>query len=334
MALIISSVASSSVALQAAESAVKKYTVRPPVSGRNVEIDTIMPADVLARSELVVRELESLRAAMGKPAETRPLMTVTNAKPREVYFQGLTLLRKANQLALEQTQTRFEDYRSFAEVAQTRYVRPYHVWWLTDSILQRILLVKAKLEVMSPLRELERPTTTTSDEAFAVLVQANRQLNLLLDRPLEASDVYQKVNEAIWYAARLLAEFPGSNRIPSHSAFEPNKMPSDVYRRLLKCFWHVGEIAKLSGTDMLALERQNQETEEISPSDVYDVAALIVSELDYLYGKLLKTDEQYKEYYPGRKYPAQVFQRVGLLEQQLMELEQYAARYPGWLKQQ
>ena len=79
-------------------------------------------------------------------------------------------------------------------------------------------------------------------------MQANRQLNLLLDERFAPSDVFQQVTLAVGYTAQLLKPYPGAELIPEEPVFDPGKTPGDVYRRLLGCFENLREIAAASGS--------------------------------------------------------------------------------------
>ena len=72
---------------------------------------------------------------------------------------------------------------------------------------------------------------------------------------------------------------------------------------------------------MLALEVEAEELAVVTPSDVYDVASLLVAELAHLHRQFPDAEPPHETYYPGRKFPSHVYQRVGILESQLIELE-------------
>ncbi|MEE8200794.1 MAG: hypothetical protein V3R29_06460, partial [Candidatus Acidoferrales bacterium] len=74
-----------------------------PASGRPLSAEGIIPADVLARVELLRNELDLIRFEMGQ-AKVQPIeIAVSDASPREVIFQAITLFRKMNQLSFEMT---------------------------------------------------------------------------------------------------------------------------------------------------------------------------------------------------------------------------------------
>ena len=164
------------------------------------------------------------------------------------------------------------------------------------------------------------------------IVQANRQLNLMLERQFAPSDVFQEVTLGVGYTSRLLETFPKAERIPIEPAYEPEKRPVDVYRRLLGCFRRIREIAERSNVRMLDLEVDDAQIDAIVPSDVYDVASLIVAELAYLQSQLPASQPPRNVYFVGRKFPSDVYQRAGILELQLIELQKQADGKPDWLK--
>jgi hypothetical protein len=287
---------------------------------------TLEPADVFVHVGLVRAELELVRAVMGKPHDTRNVIGVEDVEAREVFFQALTLFRNADHLS-------FELARQHAPAPSTPSgdIRPVHVHQVVDAALQRVRQVKKTLGIDEQSRPPPRDPDKTPTDVFRSIVSANRQLNLLRDRPFSPSDVFQEVTIAIGYAARLLAHFPGAMRIASTPPFEPRKQPADVYRRLVGCLDRIRQIGERSNLKMLTLRISETDRAEATPSDVYDIASLVVSELAYLHAQLPGVLPAREVYYPGRRFPSQVYQRVGILEGQLLELQRLVQHDPGWL---
>ena len=73
-------------------------------------------------------------------------------------------------------------------------------------------------------------------------------------------------------------------------------------------------------------------TNDVTPSDVYDVASLLVSELAYLHARLPNAGAPRSSYNPGDKLPSHVYQRAGMLERQLSELNKWVEGSPDWLR--
>lgn len=306
----------------------------PPVSGRAVSPETILPADVLARMQWVHEELEAIRFEMGKPKDRRVTRLATDALAHEVYFQAITLFIKADRLALELTGSTGLRPRP----VPPSDIRPYHTWVLITAALNRLVAVKNELGIPEVVSENPNPPTTKPTEIARAIVHANRQLNLMLQRSISPSDVFQQISWGIQYAKALLAQFPA----PIHSAvsppFERGKQPGEVFLRLVQCFKHVEEIAHLSGTAVLRLDakaaKRAVDDFNVQPSDVYDLATLLVSDLTYLHGTLKDAPPIPSVPYPGRKFPSHVYQQAGVLLEHLRTLEQQVRANPDWPKVQ
>ncbi len=301
----------------------------PPSVVSDEEITTtnasasVAPPDVYARLMVLHADLEKIRIEMGKPPPEPHRVAISSVAPREVYFQASTLLRKSNRLSFEHTR----------EVADPPpppgdTIRPADVLIVVESALDRITRVKTHLGIAEPSPEEPPDSTKTPTDVFYATLAASRQVNLLLDRPFSPAEVYQQLTHAIGYAARLRAQFSG-DRIPEVPPFERGMQPSDVMRKLLECFGSIERITARSDLPMLKLEGEVRDA--VTPSDVYDMATLLVSELAYLWSHAEGAVSPRPSYYPGRKLPSHVYQRAGLLARQLVELEQLVDATPNWL---
>lgn len=290
----------------------------PPVSGRRLsDPETILPADVLARAELVRGNVDLIRRYMGKPRPSAPLLEVEGAEPREVYSQALNLERRANQLAFEQVRVVRPE-----SVPLQQDARPADVYAVVDSALASILLVKEELGIDHPVAEQKRPDSTEPSAVFNGVVAAGTEVDQLTRRQTSPRDVYRLVTESVHYGSALLASLPGGARTPAEPAFEPNKMPADVYTRMRRCFELVRVIALRKGQKTLRFEPAPTSLALVTPSDVSDLAALVGEELVHLHGQFPGATVPPRAYDPGRRFPADVYQRAGLLE---LILEQIAA---------
>ena len=278
----------------------------PPISGRAVSPETILPADVLARVQWFREELEAIRFEMGKPKDRGVTRLATDALAHEVYFQAITLFIKADRLALELTGSTGLRPRP----VPPSDIRPYHTWGLVTAALDRLVAIKNELGIQEIVSENAQPPTTNPTEIARAIVQANRQLNLMLQRRMSSSDVFQQISWGIQYTKALLAQFPTATHSANTPSFERGKQPGDVFLRLVRCFKHVEEIARLSGTAVLHLDEKAAKRAvddfNIQPSDVYDLATLLVSDLTYLYGTLKDAPPLPSVPFPGRKFPSHV----------------------------
>jgi hypothetical protein len=288
-----------------------------------VDRQDIEPPDVYVDTLLVRAELELIRLEMGRPKDTRREIGVANAAPREVFFQALTLFHKANRLSFELTRER-------AELPEKPIgtIRLVHVRDVLEAVLERLRRVKGVLGSVEQSRKRARDPAKTHADVFRSIVQANRQVNLLLNEPYTPSDTFQQVTLAVGYAAQLRTQF-AATRMPEMPAFERRKRPADVYYRLIECFARVRAVMQHSGLNALTLDRH---PETVTSSDVYDIASLIVSELSFLHSHLDGVLAPPDAYYAGRKFPSDVYQRAGLLESLLSDLQALVETSPAWLQ--
>jgi len=306
-------------------------TVLGPASGRPLSTDAILPADVLARVELVRSELELIRFEMGQP-QARPFeLAATGVAPRQTLYQALTLFRNANQLYLEVT----GDPGSELAMDSPDDIRPLHVWKIVDAAYSRLADVKHRLGIAEQVREERQDTSTTPTEVFRSITVANKQLQILIRNRITTNDVFQQVALATEYAARVLQRFPGAKPVPDAPAFERGKRPVDVYNLLVSCYARMFGIVTKSGLGALKLEAATPEhgildPAQIRPSEVYDVATLLVSELAYIHSQLENADPPVQIQFPGLKLPSHVYQKARVLLLQLSELEERVAAHPNW----
>jgi hypothetical protein len=81
----------------------------------------------------------------------------------------------------------------------------------------------------------------------------------------------------------------------------------------------------------MQMQVEAQSLSWVTPTDTHELASLLVSELAHLHKKLPTAREPRNVYYPGRKFPSHVYQRAGILEDQLRNLERRVDRNPNWL---
>lgn len=288
----------------------------PPVSGRRLSApETILPADVLARIQLLRQNLDLLRSYMGKPEPASPLMRVEGARPMEVYSQALNLQLRANRLAFERVRVVRRE-----SVPVSGEARPSDVFAVVDASLASLLLVKRHLGIDDAVAEEIQPESTTPSEVFNSAIAAGSELENLLEQRTSPSDVFQRVTAAVHTAASLHTTIPGGPNFPAEPDFQPNMMPSDVYMRMQQCYSLVRALAERRGFTMLNFELSEQRAMQVTPSDVSDLASLVVEELLSLHAHYPDARAPTQAYYPGARFPAHVYQRAGLLEAILQDL--------------
>ena len=100
------------------------------------------------------------------------------------------------------------------------------------------------------------------------------------------------------------------------------------------CFELVRSIAAQSSIESARLDRSEADGVAIAPSDVHDMATLVESEPPHIHAQVADAEAPVRTYYPGRKLPSHVYQRVGILYAQLTELEKQVRASPEWLERQ
>ena len=298
-----------------------------PVSGRAIVEGEILPGDVLSRVELTRAELELIRQELGKPAFSAHTARAQDTAPREVWFMANALHDKADRLAFEHVKTSAAHTGSI----DTAAITPYHVWLMVNKTFMRLQAVKAVLNIPEVSEELLSPDSTTPSDVLQSMIRANQELGKLLSQQVAPADVFQQVTQAIHLNTQLLAVFEGTPRIPL-PAFERRKTPDDVYRRMTRCLELIGKIAQLSDQPMLSVDTDSLYSGAIKPGDVYVLTTLVVAELSYLHALHGDTKPATQADHPGKKTPAHVFQRVGILQAQLEALLKAVQASPDWLK--
>jgi hypothetical protein len=275
------------------------------------------PADVFVRVGLFRAELEILRQELGRPRDDRGKLAVTNAAPREVLYEALALFRKSDRLCFERT----GNQGVVPQPPAADKVEPAHVKAVVDFALGRLALVKTQLGITDKAEAPARDDAKQPSDVLASLFAANRQLNGLLDQPFTPNDVYQLVSLAVGYASRLTARLDNPPPVEL-SELERKKRPGDVYARLWSCFSSLREAITGSGLEVLDLGKPPYEVDDVIPSDVYDLASLLISELVYLHSQVdgLEPPSTTDFYEVGHKVPAHVYQIAGLLEAQVAAL--------------
>jgi hypothetical protein len=257
-------------------------------------------------------EVERLRFEMGAPQHLAPSFTVADAAPREVFYQAVSLLEKADEFSFEQTRERGRPVD-----IPDRELTPGDVHEVVVGALDRILAVATHWDITKPIAAPDRDPSKRPADVYNAILRLNGQVNLLLDQSLAPTDVYGQVETAIGYAALLLDRFAGATSLPSPPPLVRGMRPADVHQHLTACLEPIRKVATRLGTSTLRLESMDLPPEVVKPSDVYDVATLLISQLSYLNKATGNGRDPERERYPGRKWPSDVYRRADVLRQQL-----------------
>ena len=282
------------------------------------EPDMIAPPHVYQAVRQVAQDVELIREVMGKPKLEAPAWVVDHAEPRHVFYQAQTLFRQVGRLAQQMT-----GEESVLPPFPTGEIEPQHVLRVVQAAQERVERVRDELGISY---SAELPTLEMGRQprdVFRETVQAIRQLNLMLDRPIQPRDVYGRLELAAAYVAGALTEDEANPVYGTRPPFDPGKVPSDVYRRVLECLGLAQEIGRQHGIEVLRLNlRRELRRRDIEPSDVYLLATTLLAEVAYLTLTLDAKDVDLPPIErPKHIFPSHVFQMAGMLQDELARLE-------------
>lgn len=273
----------------------------------------IEPMHVYTLAGLVNSEIESIRHAMGRPAVSRQIVNIQGAAPREVYYQAVSLLKKINRLRFELTLEK----GAKPPLVQQNNLSPASVWEVLQVCHAQLSSIKQYYKINAahefPAIEYDK----TPSDVYLSLLNANRQVNKLLAQPYLPSDVFQEVTTGLYYTFSLQQKLPGLSLLKEPD-FAAGKQPKNVYGELLQVYATVSQILNTVGHETLRLEAL--QADNIQPSDVYDIAVLVNSQLAYLHTTVHDAKPVQEAVYPGVKFPAHVFQRAKFLHAHLIEI--------------
>jgi hypothetical protein len=193
-----------------------------------------------------------------------------------------------------------------------RELRPGHCLELIESVLTQIEDVKARLQITERASEPAIESRHQPSDVLVTLIRVNRELSRVLERPFAPSDVYRTVALASAYATRLGGK-------AESAPLERKRRPADCYQRLEACLAAVG--SKITKHGETALQARLSST-QIDPTDVYDLANLVLGELAFLHA-LTANARPVHAFEPGGdgfRLPAHVHQLARTLEAQIASL--------------
>lgn len=253
--------------------------------------------------------MERIRAALGTPKVDQASLNFSFATEREIFHQARTLYRNANQLCFEKTQ-----YRSLPIPVPYEAIQSRHIIQLLTSIRDRLVCVLGRLRADVLIPVVPQPPTVTPRELFRSISRATHQLGAMLEERISPTLVFRQVTLALSYATRLRETLPGPT-MPVEPRYISTAVPADVFAVLLRCHGLVSSIGQQHGQtipDILGAQ-----TGTLRPHHVYDLATIVLAEIQYLHGLIGAAAQPYPVPFPKEKRPPDVYQRVRLLELQL-----------------
>jgi hypothetical protein len=283
----------------------------------------VTPSDVFSEVAKLTHEIELVRFHMGAPKVTPLDLKIRAAQPHDVYFIARTLFQKSSRLLFQVNRKTVTLPDTSSEV----YL-PVDVLKLIKAARNNVTNVMVSLGIEIKKERLEQDLISIKEpsDVFISILAVNRQINTLLNRRFAPSDVFEEVTLAIGYAAILLGQHQDAERIPEPLSVEPGRVPSDVFFRLLEGLEKIKRLYGEEGLVSLIVDAKETSSAQITPSDVSDIASLLVARLDFLHKHHALKRLPRQPYYPGTVYPTDVYRQVGILLLQLDSLLAYSKR--------
>ncbi len=286
----------------------------PRAAAQSQEIDN---ATVYALANQLADELELVRERMGAPYDDSPRLPVSAVTQNELYFQVQLLLRKANQLAQELAGASPRP----PGLVPSGDIRPSDVYALIEDALQQVGHVADAIGITEEVDMVPRGAPLSPTGVFLVVIDINRQLNLMLGVPISDADVFDEIATSIAYAASLLSMQSGAVAVPEAPPFDGYRRPADVYRRLTECMDVMIRVAEKAGLEVAGLSTRRNIPDDITPGHIIDVASLLTADLAALAGLMNAPLVRPELPAPKHIFATEVYTQTGILLRQLEELE-------------
>jgi hypothetical protein len=263
-------------------------------------------------------ELELVRERMGRPYDDSPRLPVSEISEIELYFQAQSLLRKSNQLAQELAGAAPRP----PGPVPTGQITAAEVYGLLEDSLEQVRHASEAIGITEQVELAPRGSPIAATGVFLVVIDINRQINLMLRVPISDADVFDEISTAVTYAASLLAMYPGAEPVPEPPPFDGYKRPADVYRLLTECIDAMIRVAPKAGLHVLGLSSRRNIPDDIAPGHVLDIARLLTADFSALTDVLDAQLVRPALPAPRHIFSTEVYSLAGILLKQLEELEQ------------
>jgi hypothetical protein len=273
-----------------------------------MKLDDIQPMHCHALARRLLVETGRIREELGRSEDARAVPEVSNAEPREVYFEALVAWRKTGRLASELG----AEGRAAPAAPKLRELKPGHVYQLLESVYAQIEAVKQRLGITEASSEPSPESGRQPSDVLMTLVRVNRDLSRSLERPFTPADVYRTVALASSYAERI-----GAKAKPAE--FVRRRQPAHCYEKLEACLARAASLIGKKGEKALAARGTPP---DVLPGDVYDLAHLVLGEVAFLHA-LSDSAAPLHAFEPGPvgyRLPSHVYQLASTLEAQLASL--------------
>lgn len=302
--------------------------------GSGLSAQDIGPPDVDLLIRSIAQELEVLRWHMGRPPELRAPIPVQDVAIRENFRQAMTLWQKVNQLGIEMVGG--GEAPPVVRPPRDGSYGPEHVHAVLTGAMDRLQEIREGVGIvgavgtLEPAIALQVDPSATPSHVFQAIVQGNRQLNQMMEQGVQPGDVYQQVQQAVFYASEILSAGGDDNPFPSVPEYQPGLTPGHVYGRLLSVFDRLEQVFIEVDQEMVDWQGEAYSGDEsLAPSDVFDLATLLLSELEYLHSGIAGARVPLQAVHPGQRWPSNVYQQAGVLLEQAARIMALERDNPG-----
>lgn len=290
----------------------------------------IKPAAVLTQLNAIELRINKIATHMGVKPNMCLRVTISNASPREVYFQAKRLQSKVYRLHDEITQNLLlQPQKDFPKLET---LQPSQVLEAVKDSNKRIVDILNHLQLTNQVNSDPANEKTTPSQVYNKLLLENQVVNQLLEKRALPADVYQVTTLSVYYAGEILNQMQVNDillKLPAASTAA--KTSRDIFEQQIEILTKIQQLGKALNLEMLSLKR-NACGQPIDSNNTQELAYLILSELSYLAEKLSVKTSTIRSYYPGKKYPLDVFNRNQLLSKQVDAMIKFIHAHPDWLK--
>lgn len=286
-----------------------------PVYAQEQKTNQITTPEVYSFSIKLSNILNKISSAMGIEHQVREPIGVTNVSPREVYFQAATLYKKTSRLVFEFTNEEVKAANQMKVDAEP--ADALMLLQLSEDNLKHVVK-KLNIPLSNIVESVDQEATST--QVFQNIVDLNRRVNDLLDLRFSPANVHQKITEAIAIATAILESNKDAILVFYPNPLERNIRAQDIYTKMVIMYDSMRPIMEHYDKKCLTLEEYEKNRVNVLPSDVYDLAVMFVSQLHYMHSLIPEVTKIKNSYYPGKVISADVYQRLSILEKQMMEV--------------
>jgi hypothetical protein len=281
--------------------------------------ESIAPPDVFRLARLLVDELELLRLELGKPVlddmGSSARVVTTGAFPRNVYNQARRLLHDSRKLAGQ-----FAPVKPITLALPTTEIVPADVFAAIEAALHYVRVTKQRLGVTEMVAPRSRDESMTPTDVFKLINRADRQVNLMLDAPSSAADVYDELLLGIRLVAAV-CETRGCDPQTPQVELERRRTPADVQDVLLASSELLRQIMFAGGFDAIRFEVRDGDRKRVDIGDLNQVVLGLVSDINHLHLKAVGGQRLRRLRYPGRVFPSHLYRSARQLKQLLERLQ-------------